>query len=107
MGLGIWPFAGELDPALLESRVMFRGFDQVQEATDRVLESLAQLRVRESSRRVEGLVRLREREHVGVHACAQVFQWDAKGPEAAIAAAHGGRGGQQKTLLAVQRLRAE
>src|SRR3954452_6377340 len=89
VGFGRWALAEELDPLLLEPRITEGGLDQVEKAAEREVEPLLQLLAFQGSALVERLMALGEREHVGVDARAEVFQWDAQRPESAIAANHG------------------
>src|SRR5687768_1605453 len=65
--LVIRPLAEELDPLLLHLWVMFRSFNQIEEALDSHIEPLLQLAVRDSAGGVEGFVSLRQREHVRIN----------------------------------------
>jgi hypothetical protein len=80
IGHGIGLFTEELDPGPLHARVVSRSFDEVQESRDRLIEPSAESLVHEVSAVVKGLVRLGQREHVGVDAGAQVLQRDSQRP---------------------------
>jgi len=78
--------AEELDPCPLHARVVLRSFDEVHEVGDVRVEARLQLFVREPVVFREGIVRLREREHVGVHTRAEMLERDTQRPQAAIPA---------------------
>src|SRR5215467_2935271 len=81
IGGAIWLLAEELDPLLLERRVVFRGLHQVGKAAHRLDEPFLDQLVRNLSLGRERLVRLCEREHVGVDAHAQVLERNTQRPE--------------------------
>ena len=80
----------EFDPGGLGAGVMLRGLGEIHEASDRLVEAAGKLRIGDLALRIERLVRLRQRKHVGIDARTQMLEGYAQRPQAAIAAGHRG-----------------
>src|SRR5437763_2421348 len=74
----------ELDPLLLEAGIAQRGLDEIEEAAERLVETLLEQVVLQSAVLGERLVRLRQGEHVRVHPRAQVLERNPQRPEPAV-----------------------
>src|SRR6185436_20271633 len=77
---------------------------EVHEVDEIRLETLLQPRIADSPLAVEGLVGLREREHIRIDACAEMLEGDAQSPKPAVPAHHRGGGGEQQAVPLVERL---
>src|SRR6266571_6486742 len=86
--IGCWirVLAQKLDPGLLGARVALGGFDEIEEPDERLVEPIGKCLVGQFAVAGECPVGLSEREHVRVHARAEMLERHAQGPEAAVAA---------------------
>src|SRR5580704_11583735 len=69
-----------LHPVALDARVVLGRLHEVHEVDDVRVEAVLQVRVGDAALGVERLVRLRQREHVGIYTRAEVLERDAQCP---------------------------